>query len=562
LEYRRIIQGGINIKKIYGLVIAVIAFVIFLFTYIIPQQSGFTSSTILQLANLTATQPQYLEQVGIQTVGLSSAGRSIFIAIVMNTHTMFANLQLGGSWIIAITLLVFYRTQLKRYDRIGKTLTLFNVVLFSVGATFALTGMLFFMSLFPQFVTNAFHVWFWPLFFELITFGLEILFLYSLWFSWGRIQKKWHITLAFLYAIDVFIQVFLINTIAAGMLTPLDPSQLTPGNMAINLTQTGIVTMPLDQLTNFWFNGTLWALQFHRVAAALSAVGFAIAMLAMFHYKDRKDPGSKRYWDWVATYAMTWGLLGLILQPALGQFYMFSIQDSNPMAFEFIMHGPRAWAMVLLVTLLSGLFLSVIIYFKDRKEIMISRIETLMFNRLFLVFLIVGIIAAVFLVLPAWIGAPFVDDPSATAIFGADMNIKYVMLAILTILGASILMLNFIFVGDIGKTEWGKLPNAARYAAILAGILATFIIPVMGFVREGGRAPWTVYNIVPVPGGSGFLQFQTPIPPYQIVLVWIAIVSVTITIWWFVFRITAHHPEEKEEISEPAEIPEPTYHFD
>lgn len=536
------------------------AFIAILLTYIIPQQSGFTSSTLIQLANVTATPAKFLEQVPIQDVGITSFGRSMFIALMMNTHTMFANLHLGGSWIIAITLVVFYRTNLKRYIRLAKTLTLFNVVVFTVGATFALAGMLFFMSLFPQFVTQAFHVWYWPLFFELITFGMEILLLYTLWFSMGRIAKKWTIFLAFAYAIDVFIQVWLINTLAAGM--------LTPDNATINFSAitAGINTMPLDVLASFWYNGTLWALQFHRIGAALSAVGFAIAMLAMFHYKDRKDIGSKRYWDWVASYMMGWGLLGLIMQPVLGQFYMFSIQDSNPMGFEFIMHGPRAWAMLMLVTLLSGLFISVIIYFIERREIIISKLATGLFRKMFWAFLIIASIAGIFLILPAWIGGvPFVTDPSAIPLplDAGNMNIKYVMLVVLVVIGALILMLDFIFSEDIGQSEWGNLSNAARYAAILAGVLATAIIPVMGYVREGGRSPWLVYNIVPVPAGAHSLQFQTPIAPELIMIVWVAIIPLAITIWWLVFKITSHHPAEAEEISEEEEeIPEPTHHFD
>ena len=286
-------------------------------------------------------------------------------------------------------------------------------------------------------------------------------------------------------------------------------------------------------------------------------------MLAMFHFKDRKDNGSKRYWDWVASYAMSFGLLGLILQPLLGQLYMNSILASNPTAFQFIMHGPRAWAMLMMLVLLIGLFISIIVYFMDRREIIISKMETLLLNKMFKVFLIVAVIAGIFLLIPSWLGkVPFVDDPAAYVIFAGNMDLKYVLLGLFTIIGAVILTLDFLFIGDIGETEWGKLSNGARYAAILAGILATAIIPVMGYVREGGRAPWTVFNIVPVPGGTGFLQFQTPIPPYQIVVVWTGIITLTIAIWWFVFRITAHHPEKKEEIDEPAELPEPTKRLD
>ncbi len=547
--------GGKKIKKVLGLLVALAAFFLVLWLYLIPQQGGFISSTTLQLSNLTATPHQYLEQVPIQTLGVSSYMRSMFIAIVMDTHVMFANLQLAGSWIIAVTLAVAYKTQLKRYERFAKTLTLLNVVLFTVGATFALTGMLFFMSLFPQFVTYAFHVWWWPLFFEAITFGMEILLLYTLWFSWGRINKIYHQGLAFAYAIDVFIQVWLIDTIAGGM--------LTPDNSAINFTQQGIFTMPVATLQSFWLNATVWTLTFHRIAGAVSAVGFLLAMMAMFQYHRRKDIGAKRYWDWFASYAMAWGLLGLILQPLLGQLYMNSIMDGNFLGFTYIMHGPRAWAMMLMVGLLSGLFISVIIYFKDRREIMISKVETAIMNRLFLVFLIVAVICGITLVQPSWVGnTPFITNSNAIMLMGGDMDLKYVTIFILALIGALILMMDTIFVSDINESQWGNLPKSARYSAILAGILSTAILPVMGYVREGGRSPWTVYQIIPVPAGKGFLEFQTPIPPYEILAVWIGIIILFLAVVYFVFRITAHHPEKKEEIDEPMEIPETTKFLD
>lgn len=547
--------GGEKIKKIYGLLVALAAFFIVLWLYIIPQQGGFISSTTLQLSNLTATPPQYLEQVPIQTLGVSAYMRSMFIAIVMDTHVMFANLQLGGSWIIAVTLAVAYKTKLKRYDRFAKTLTLLNVVLFSVGATFALTGMLFFMALFPQFVTYAFHVWWWPLFFEAITFGLEILLLYTFWFSWGKINKLWHQAIAFAYAADVFVQVWLIDTIAGGM--------LTPDNSAINFTQQGIFTMPVATLQSFWLNATVWTLTFHRLGAAISAVGFLLAMMAILQYQRRKDTGSRRYWDWFASYAMAWGLMGLIVQPLLGQMYMNSILNANFTGFNFIMHGPRAWAMILMVGLLSALFISVIIYFMDRRETIISKVETTIINKLFLVFLIVAVICGIALVQPAWIGnVPFIDDPAAINLMGGNMDLKYATIFILTLIGALILMLDTLTVGDIQETQWGKLSKPSRYSAIIAGLLSTAILPVMGYVREGGRSPWTIFQIVPVPGGKGFLQFQTPIPPYEILAIWIGIILWFFFIVYFVFRITAHNPEKTEEIDEPLDLPEPTRRLD
>ena len=471
----------------------------------------------------------------------------------MNTHTLFANLHLGGAWIIVATLAIFYSTKRKSYERIAKSLTLLNVILFSAGATFAMTGLFFFIALYPEFISNALHIYWWPMFFEAITFGLEILFLYTFWFSWGKIGKKWHLGLGFTYAAVVFVQVTLINTLAAGMLTPNN-------GPPIPYTSQGIFTVDFGALWNFWWNATIFRLQFHRLAAAIGATGFLIAALAMFHYNDRKDIGSKRYWDWVASYGMMWGLIGIIFQPILGQLYFLQIQTASPDAFELMMHGPRAWAMLMVVGLLSALFISAFIYFLDRRERILSTLESGMIRKLYILFIVVAVIAAIVVVQPAWIGgAIFSTDPAANTWMLGTMDYKYFSLFALAFIGALVVMLDAIFIGDLKLSEWGNLPKAAQYAGIAAGILSIWIIPVMGYVREGGRSPWLLYQIIPVPGS---MDFQTPIYVPWIVLTWIALTTLTLAIFWFTFRVIAHQPGEKEEIGETTDTIQPTTPLD
>lgn len=100
----------------------------------------------------------------------------------METHILFANLQLGGSIIIVATLLMFARNRRERYLNLVRSMTLFNLILFSTGATFAGAGVFFFfISLFPTFASNAFHAYWWPLLAETILFGAEIFIIYTFW---------------------------------------------------------------------------------------------------------------------------------------------------------------------------------------------------------------------------------------------------------------------------------------------------------------------------------------------------------------------------------------------
>ena len=517
-------------KQIYGYLIALAIFLIVLTFFIVPQQGGLISSTQLNANALGQVPAQYNETLPIQEVDISSSGRSIFIAFVMLSHVLFANLHLGGAWVAAGTESIYLKTKKPRFKRLARSITLFNVILFSAGATFAIGGVLFFISLFPTFASEAFHIYWWPLLAEAITFALEIFFLYTYWFAWDKISNKWHQFLGYAYAVDVFFQTLLINTLASGM--------LTPGGTSINWNSAaGLFTLPLNVLSDWWFNATTWILQFHRLAAAVSYFGFLLAMLAMFHYLDRRDKPSKTYWDLVGSYGLSFGLLGLIFQPLLGLIYMSTIFHAQPGAFAMIMLANRAWEMVLMVGLLSFLFIASLLYLYDRKERILSEKGNERLHRLFKVFIVIASVAGFILV------QPYTMD------FGVNplgyMSYKLVALFVLIAIGAIIFVIDLVMLKEPSRVEWGDLSKVSRSYALIAGILGMWIVIVMGFVRESARSPWTIYGIIPVPGGQAY---PTPIPVAQIFGVWLIVTVMTIAIFWFTSRVTAEHPEEAEKI--------------
>jgi len=138
----------------------------------------------------------------------------------MLTHILFANLHLGGAWILLSLIILYFISSKERYGHLGRSMALFNVILFSAGATFAAAGVLFFISLYPTFATQGFHIYWWPLLVEAILFGIEILFVYTLWFAWGKVSAAWHIFLGIGYALSIYFQTFAIDTFVSGMLTP------------------------------------------------------------------------------------------------------------------------------------------------------------------------------------------------------------------------------------------------------------------------------------------------------------------------------------------------------
>ncbi len=521
--------------SLIGLFAAFLAFVIF---FVYPNQEGMISSTQLQIGALKNVSAAYAETLPMQDVGINNQGRSMFIAFVMLAHVLFANLHLGGSWIAAVSESLFIKTGFRRLDRIAKSLTLFNVILFSFGATFAIAGVLFFIALFPVFAMDWFRVMWWPFLIEAILFAIEIVFLYTYWFSWDKMDRRKHQILGYGYAIAVFFQTFMINMVAGGM--------LTPGVTEISFIGSGLLSIPFADAISMWFNPTLWRLQFHRVFASISYMGFILAMLAVFHFLDRKGLRDKKYWDWVVSYGITWGLFGLIIQPVLGMIYMLKIQDANETAFNFIMHGPRAWEMLLMAGTLTFLFLTVMLFFIERRERLFSKMESRNLHTLFKWFFVIGLLCLFVIIQPAWLYAPFVDDPAAWANPLGVMDYKYVAIAALVLMGAVMLTIDAIVLSDVKESDWGALSRVSRAAAVFAGLLGIFIIEIMGYVRESARAPWTVYNIIPVPPGD--VLYPTPLSIINIFSVWIIISVIVVIVFWLTSKVTAHHPEDAEEI--------------
>ena len=526
-----------DIRKIVGILAALVIFIIVLYGYIIPLQGGFISSTVIRADDLLGADPRFEEHIPIQEVDLGASGRSIFIAFVMLTHILFANLHLGGAWVLLSLVVLYLASNKERYGHLGRSLALFNVILFSAGATFAAAGVLFFISLYPTFATQGFHIYWWPLLVEAILFGIEIFFIYTLWFAWGRIAAAWQIFLAVGYALSIYFQTFAIDTFVSGM--------LTPGAETITWGEPGLLGMPWVEYLQWWFNPTLWPLQFHRVAAAVSFFGFLIAFLAMLHFNDRTDSPSKKYWDWAGTFGILWGLVGLVAQPLLGLWYMYSIFAHQPQAFANIMTGPRAWEMITMIGLFSLLIVTVSVYFIERRERLLVRLGRHDIRNLFRAFAIVAGIAGLVLIQPAWLGGIMQFDPGTWANPLGLMYYKHIAIIVLLAIGAIIIGIDLLVLRRYRDEEWGNLSRASWAAAIITGVLGSWIVITMGYVRESARAPWLFYGIVPVPGGQ---TYPTPVPPHQIFVVWMIALGLAFAVFWFTSRVTSYHPEQEEKV--------------
>jgi cytochrome bd ubiquinol oxidase subunit I len=523
--------------KLTTLVLLLVAFFLVMTVYIAPQQGAFTPMTGINYSSLNTVKPQFEEELPIQTVGLGRQGRSIFMAIPLLGHIQLANLALGGSWILLVTEFLFYRSKKKRYDLLARSMAFFSVILFSVGGTMGGAALLFTYSLYPAFTLNVFHIYWWPLLATLFLWGAQIFFLWLYFYTWRSMKTSRHLFIVLGYAIASFFQALVIQMMGSGM--------LTPNNTDIVWGYTGLFTMDLRTLFSWWFNPTLWALQLHRLAAAIAFFGFLITVLAMFHYQDKKDnPNAQKYWDWAGSYGLAWGLAGLAVQPLLGTFYMKQIAANSNTAFQLVMNGPRAWELLWTVALISALVMTSVMYFIDRRETILNKNENRRIGGLLWAMLAVAAISAFFLVNPGWLGATFRFDPTAWTNPLGKMAYKYVALALLSVVSAVVVVVDVVILGDAKEEDWGNLPSSARISGILAGILGMLVIMVMGFVRESARNPWLVWNIIPVPGGTAY---PTPISLWSIFIIWVGLLALFLAIFWYVSKVTAEQPPKSGE---------------
>ncbi len=528
---------ALNAKKLLIIVLAFSIYIIIMALVIVPLQGGLISTNdLIFYSNKTPEQYQ-MNYLPIQEI-TGSYGRSIFIAFAMLTHVLIANLNLGGAWYAVTSESLNIRTGQARFKRLARSITLFNVIVFSSGATLAAGALVLFFAFVPELSALLFHIYFWPLFIEALLFFGEVFFLYTYWFSWDKISNRSHQILGYGYGIDVFLQVLMINMVAAGMLTP---------GASLNFANVNYLTMSWDTLWSWWFNPSTWGLTIHRFVAAFSVFGFILAMLAMFHHKAREDEASKKYWDWVGYQGITFGLVGLLLQPLFGVIYINNIYYYNNPAFQMIMHSGRAWEMLLMVTLFSALFLVVFVYYMDRRRDLLNKKENSRYKNMFNAFLLISVIATFFLVQPSWIGGEYTySDTSLINPLGL-MLYKYFAMIALSAIAAAILGIDSRNFRKMEEEEWGKLSLTSRFAGVLAGIIGIFLVVVMGYTRESARSPYVIYEILPFPMGE---SHPTPIAVGRIFLVWGIILALILLVFWFVSRTTAHQPKELEKLYE------------
>lgn len=447
--------------------------------------------TLIGLVNAQQAAPQF-EGI-LAHYDFPVIGRNFAIALFMLGHVIFPNLNIGGPLIGLISEIIAIKKKSPEWDRFAKSAVKLGVVMFSIGSTFAVAGVVLFAWFFPNFWILGLNIFGWPLAIEGITFFLAIAFLYSWFYTWDRWHNRRGLHLLF-GALAVWFAhqaMLLIVGVAAIMLTV--PAEIVPvvqgiikGELA-NLPALGAIqSLALLYPTN----PTYFPQLFHRVLANISVAGIILAGIYAFMYLRHSN--QRKFFDFAVSRALAFGIIPIILQPLVGWWYVERIK-AYQMQYGKAIPG--------IYEALTGV-----------KESTYMPFTTAMVTKQWMIYFVVLLIAVIWLLFGIYAYSKIRDKNTARAMLGLQV-LAFLLLAWKKS-GMTEDYLAFLLLGISGVVLFAKLRhdldtlpafNTGMYAVMGIQVLTIILVYTMGFVRETARAPWLVPGLIRIqdlaPGG-------------------------------------------------------------
>ncbi len=448
--------------------------------YIILALSFFLLA-VLGIVNAQQTAPQF--EAILAQYDFPVIGRNFAVAVFMLGHVIFPNLAIGGPLIAVISEFIAIRKKSPEWDRFAKTAAKFAVVMFSIGSTFAVAGVVLFSWLFPNFWILGLNLFGWPLVLEGLTFFFAIATLYSYYYLWDRWHNKrtQHLILGAAAVWFAHQAMFLINGVAAIMLTP--PETLVPvlqKLLAGEISQLPTLSLPLSLAVLYLPNPSYWPLNAHRILANVSVAGLLLAGFYALYYLRKKEV----YFDFAVSRALAFGIIPILLQPLVGLWYVLVIRDYQ---FKFGSALPTFYEK------LTGI-----------KEKAYTPFTTIMVTKQWLIVVVSLIFALMFILFAIYVLSKVREEQKtlAYAAIGASA-LAFILLgakvggmgedyfAFLLLIASGILLLK-LMKDNIANTA----KDFGMYAVMALQFFTVLIVYYMGFVREVARKPWLVPGLI------------------------------------------------------------------
>jgi cytochrome d ubiquinol oxidase subunit I len=412
-------------------------------------------------------------------------GKNVVIAVLVQTHILFATFIIGAVLIAATSEYLGMVTKQPRYERFARSLARFVVLLFASGAALAITFVLALVTLFPIFFSYLQNIFFWVFLVEAFMFLGQIIIVYAWYNVWDKLayRKALHVTFGMIAGFFGLMAMTMIDAVASYMLTPAEA--------------------PVSDVARAFLNQTMVPLNMHRFVGNFSYVGFLVAGWAAWRYLRSTREEDREYYDWMGHWGLIWGFGFLILQPVIGYGYLKAIRESSPEAFETIMLGDKSWVFNLLVFWIAVLSIASTAYFVHKLRFATKpmpllhkmSVGALGFTALFTV---LNLIPADANLVPQ-LGLVFGDGEGAKVPLGQMYPWKYIGLIGLMLVGFFVVAL-YLRAAATGF-YWGRASRWSQYALMACAVCVVLAMITMGYTRETARRVdndpgYLIYNCI------------------------------------------------------------------
>ena len=400
-------------------------------------------------------------------------GKNVVIAVLVQTHILFAAFIIGAVIIAATSEYLGMVTKQNNYERFARNLARFVVLLFASGAALAITFVLALVTLFPVFFSILQNIFFWVFLVEAFMFLGQIIIVYAWYNVWDKLayRKSLHVVFGFVAGFFGLMAMTMIDAVASFMLTPAE------------------VESQADLVARSFLNQTMVPLNMHRFVGNFSYAGFLIAGWGAWRYLRTTRESEREYYDWMGHFGLIWGFGFLIMQPVIGYGYLKGIRESAPEGFNVIMLGDKSWVFNLLVIWIAVMTIASTAYFVHKLRFTVKPMETLRklavgalgFTALFT---ILNIIPNDLNLIPQ-IGLVFLGGENTEVPLGSMYPWKYIGLIGLMIVGFFVIAL-YLRATATGF-HWGRASRWSQYALMACAVTVVLTMVTMGYTRETAR---------------------------------------------------------------------------
>ena len=269
---------------------------------------------------------------------LEQLGGGLLIALMATVHVFVAHFAVGGGLFLVLTEMKGYWEGSEKILGYVRAHSKFFLLLTMVFGGLTGVGIWFVISvLAPGPTSTLIHTFVFGWATEWVCFVGEIVALLIYYHTWNRLDKKRHLTLAWLYFIFAWLSLFLITGIIDFMLTPGD----------------------WLNTQNFWdgfFNPSFWPSVVFRTGLALMMAGVFGFVTASFIKDDPTRQSMLRYTAWWAALPLALVLISgwwyiQALPPAQQAMVLAKSNELKPFFEAFIYLGPAVAIVGLLMAI-------------------------------------------------------------------------------------------------------------------------------------------------------------------------------------------------------------------